>query len=133
MAGKVSSDENGNQKLTGIRDRGGLSGGLWNVREEVVNIFLIAERSFKSFWNTARFINNFNWQQMVSELVTHPDILSNFNFQLYESELEVTNEFELNLLENILAVHIPFPILMVKFNTTSLCQRQQRKDLFVQK
>ena len=58
LAGKVRSDENGNQKLTDIRDRGGSSGGLWNV-QEVVNIFLIAEKSFKSFWNTARFINNF--------------------------------------------------------------------------
>ena len=77
-------------------------------------------------------LNNFDWHHMVSELVTHPDVLSNFHVLCYESELEVTNEFALNLMEKLLAVyleHVPFPILMVQFNTISLYLLQQKREL----
>jgi len=103
FAGKVDVDvETGvGQNLINVRNRGG----LWNVRKEVVILFSIVEKYFKTYCDTG-FVRRFDTPNMVSELITHPDILANYSVIYNDTEQEISEEFALNLLEHLITLYL---------------------------
>ena len=101
LAGKTDANHS-HQKLVSIRNRGG----LWHVRDEVVKLFSIVENYFKVYCNSSRLFRSFDTKSMVAELLSHPEILSNYHVNCKDAEHEIDGGFALNLLKDLLTLYL---------------------------
>ena len=89
------------QRLTNISNRGG----LWNVSEEVVQIFCTVEKMFKLVYGGDHF-DKIESRQMVLKLMQNPVITSHFDVLRSDSEYVVNDELSNNLLEQLLLLYV---------------------------
>ena len=98
QACKVEHDNT--QTLISACDRGG----LWRVHKKVEKVFLQAELIFRA--RTAAFTTTISCPDLVRETLKEPSVLSNYEDICLDSNLKLDKEVSMDLLENIVALHI---------------------------
>ena len=102
LSGKTSVSDGGHQRLVNVRNKGG----LWYVRGEVVSMFGIVEKFFKTFYCSSGFVRKFNTPDMVSKLIANPELLANYSIVCNDSEHQVSEEFSLNFLKHLITLDL---------------------------
>ncbi|XP_065068671.1 uncharacterized protein LOC135693981 [Rhopilema esculentum] len=97
QACKVEIDES--QTLINALDRGG----LWRVNNKVQKVFLRSELLFRA--RTASFKTKLACEDLVSEILKDPSVLSNYNDICLNASLEISKEVSMDLLEHMLTIY----------------------------
>ena len=87
-------------KLVTTRNRSG----LWKMKIEVINIFIMAESTFKSM--LSKSINKIDSKEMVSSLLENTSVLADFVTTRNQADQVIKKEVAMNLLEDILSLYI---------------------------
>lgn len=92
------NEDTSNQKLIDTKSRGGLKA----TKEEIQNIFLGAEKLFRSETNSSTRVDQISTTYLVEKLLKDPDIISTYNSIVGSAGVLSEHESSLNLLENML-------------------------------
>ena len=87
-------------KLATTRNRSG----LWKMKIEVINIFIMAESTFKSM--VSKSINKIDSKEMGSPLLENTSVLADFATSRNQGDQVIKKEVAMNLLEDILSLCI---------------------------
>ena len=87
-------------KLIDTRNRSG----LWEMKVEVVSIFITAEVTFKSIIKTTP--GKVDSKNIISTLLDNILVIDNFSTIKHQSEITVKNEIAFNVLEDVLKLYI---------------------------
>ena len=101
LAGKCSGDDNlPEHKLVTSRDRKG----LWKVSPIVTNIFVIAEKTFRTY--TSKVYNKIDSNEMVNTLLQDQFVNSSVSKLRDLSTMTIKKELALNITEDLLMKYI---------------------------
>ena len=78
--------------------------GLWKMKVEVINIFIMAESTFKSM--VSKSINKIDSKEMVSSLLENTSVLADFATTRNQADQVIKKEVAMNLLEYILSLYM---------------------------
>ena len=101
-------------KLVTTRNRSG----LWKMKIEVINIFIMAESTFKSM--VSKSINKIDSKEMVSSLLENTSVLADFATTQNQADQVIKKEVAMNLFEDILSLYTYKNILLCEGQTTTL-------------
>lgn len=104
LAGKLENEESIDQddKLIEAKNRGG----LWLVKGDILELFLIVERYFRKETMLAKSARKIDSHAMISNLISNSNILTFYNNIVDETMEKINKEIALNLLEHILMLYI---------------------------
>ena len=99
-AGKMNSEETGEETLLTALSRGG----LWSVKPCIDELLIIAEKNFRQC--VKKGVHRIDIKFIVEKTIKDENVLINFNTLLAHSELEVEDELAQCLLHNILSLYV---------------------------
>ena len=77
---------------------------VWKMKIEVINIFIMAESTFKSI--VSKSINKIDSKEMVSSLLENTSVLADFATTRNQPDQVIKKEVAMNLLEDILSLYM---------------------------
>ena len=81
-------------------------GGLWKVKEEVVEMFEVAEKYFRIHVVNSPYKRNYDCKELVSVIIKDSNVLSNFSVLRSMATEKVDKEMSLNLLYDLFTLYI---------------------------
>ena len=131
LAGKLSCEEpKDSDLLINAKNRGG----LWNVTEDVYEIFTVVESCLQqSFTTVGRHIDS---KAIVSDVLKNGSILYNLNKIRGLASCEVSKEVSLNLLEHLIMLYVRvrvFSTVKDKIEIHKIQSKKKNRNHFVQK